>query len=66
MKVKVRCIKLECLKDMHFETQPEPAAKNLHPESLKLALKLVLQLVLGSVDSQKAYLSDSRIYYTLF
>ena len=29
MKVKVRSSKLECqLEDIHFETQPEPVAKN--------------------------------------
>ena len=31
MKVKVRCSKFECLEDIHFKTQPGPAAKNATP-----------------------------------
>ena len=31
IKVKVRCSKFECRKDIHFETQPELVAKNATP-----------------------------------
>ena len=40
MKVKVRCSKFECRKDIHFRTQPGPVAKNATLNSQSEALEL--------------------------